>query len=71
MHNKAEAKMADCLECEALVWKRDKVMRYTGRTPSGFERQWVETQCKRLAKATGLCMQHLKIAERAMKRRAS
>ena len=44
-------------QCQARVYYRD-VARYTGRTASGFEREWAWRQCKRRATKDDLCAQH-------------
>jgi hypothetical protein len=44
-------------QCHATVWDRD-TYRYTGRGAHGFELHFKPRQCRRFAKANGLCHQH-------------
>lgn len=51
--------MSERKQCVAKIGYRDPVLRYTGRTRSGFEREWTWRQCKRQAQLTGdLCGVH-------------
>lgn len=49
--------------CAAAVLYRD-VPRYTGRTKSGFEREWTWRQCKCGAVKRGFCATHYRQLER-------
>jgi hypothetical protein len=51
------------LQCNAIVWRRDSELRYTGRGRGGFERELKRDRCKRTVKTNNLCAKHAKMRD--------